>query len=181
MNLEHIPGLSIGVISEGKLIIQKGYGFANVEKKVKAKPETNYRIASISKMFTAVALLQLAEKKKLHLDDSVSSYLPWLKVRKAKRDAKDITIRQVLSHTAGLWRDGKISPFATDKFPKARDLQKELSADALTFATLEQFKYSNFAFALLSEVIQEVSGSEYTKYINTHILNPSRCKALQKT
>lgn len=177
MNFEHIPGLSIGVISGGKLVVQKGYGFADVEKKIKAKPETNYRIASISKMFTAVALLQLAEQKKLHLDDTVSSYLPWLKARKAKRNAKDITIRQVLSHTSGLWRDGKISPFVTDKFPKAQDLQKELSADALTFATLEQFKYSNFAFALLSEIIREVSGAEYTKYINTHILKPLKMQS----
>ena len=174
MNFEHIPGLSIGVISEGKLVLQKGYGYADVEKRVRAKPETNYRIASISKMFTAVALLQLAEQKKLHLDDSVSSYLPWLKVKKGKQEAKDVTIRQVLSHTAGLWRDGKVSPFATDKFPTTHDLQKALTADALTFATLEQFKYSNFAFALLGEVVREVSGEEYPRYINAHILQPLR-------
>jgi len=177
MNFEYIPGLSIGVISGGKLVVEKGYGFADVEKKVKAKPETNYRIASISKMFTTVALLQLAEQKKLHLDDSVSLYLPWLKARKAKRDAKDITIRQVLSHTSGLWRDGRVNPFASDKFPKRKELQETFSKDALTFATLEQFKYSNFAFALLSEVIQEVSGEEYTKYINTHILQPLKMQS----
>ena len=172
MNLEHIPGLSIGVISGGKLVVRRGYGFGDVEKKVKAKSETNYRIASISKMFTTVALLQLAEQKKLHLDDSVNSYLPWLKARKAKRDAKDITIRQVLSHTSGLWRDGRVCPFVTDKFPKRKKLQEAFSEDALIFATLEQFKYSNFAFALLSEVIGGVSGEEYPAYINTHILQP---------
>lgn len=172
MNLEHIPGLSIGVILGGKLIFQKAYGYADIEKKIKAKPETNYRIASISKMFTAIALLQLAEQGKLRLDDSLSLYLPWLKAKKGDRKAKDITIRQILSHTSGLWRDGKINAFVTDKFPKIQELQKEFSAEALTFPTLELFKYSNFAFALLSEVIRKASGKDYTEYINTYILKP---------
>src|SRR3989338_4832286 len=168
MNYEHIPGLSVGVMLDGKLVVQKGYGFADVEKRIKADSDTNYRIASISKMFTTVAILQLTEQKKLYLDDPINSYIPWVKAKKEKRDAHEITIRQILSHTSGLWRDGKVNSFVTDKFPKARELQESFSAEALTFPTLQQFKYSNFAFAVMSELIERVSGEAYTKYIDRH-------------
>jgi CubicO group peptidase (beta-lactamase class C family) len=172
MNYGHIPGVSVGLVVDGELVAQKGYGFANVEKKVKATAGTNYRIASISKMFTAVAVLQLAEEKKLSIDDSVSSYLPWMKAKRGKRNAQDITIRQILTHTSGLWRDGEKNPFTMDKFPRRRNLQEVFSGEALTFAALEQFKYSNYAFALLGEVIREVSGMEYVRYVTEQIFQP---------
>src|SRR5712692_8318760 len=74
---ERLPGLSIGVIYKDKVIFSKGYGYANVEKQIKASDTTCYRIASFSKVFTAVAVIQLFEQGKLHLDDRVQHCLPW--------------------------------------------------------------------------------------------------------
>ncbi|MBI2098057.1 MAG: beta-lactamase family protein [Candidatus Wildermuthbacteria bacterium] len=172
MNYEHVPGLSLGVVLDGELVLQRGYGFADVERKVRTKPETSYRVASISKMFTAVAILQLAEGKKLHLDDAIISYLPWFQVKCGRRSSKDITIRQALSHTSGMFRDGEHHQWVDDHFPNSAKLKELLSKETLTFDAHEQFKYSNFAFALLGEVIQAVSGMEYTKYIEHHIFRP---------
>src|SRR5262245_32710930 len=74
---DRIPGLAVGIVHDGKLVYQKGFGYADVELKIPVTPGTCFRIASISKTFTAVALMQLAERGKIDLDDRIEAYLPW--------------------------------------------------------------------------------------------------------
>lgn len=166
---DRIHALSVGIVHRGKLVYKRGFGFANVESQEPATPDTCYRIASISKTFTAVAILQLVEQGKLNLDDKVHTHLPWFDAKTKLTDSRSITIRHLLSHTAGIFRDGDTPHWETDIFPDAAGLKKSISK-AIVFENLTKFKYSNFGFALLGEIIKKVSGVSYDEYVNTHII-----------
>src|SRR3989344_5695335 len=166
---DRIPALSVGLVHNGKIVYKRGFGFADVESLEPATPNTCYRIASISKTFTAVAIMQLAEQGKLHLDDKIHKYLPWFKSRSKDSDSNNITIRQILSHTAGVFRDGNTPHWADDKFPDITGLQKSISK-AVVFENLTRFKYSNFGFALLGEVVKKISGVSYNEYVSENII-----------
>src|SRR3989344_3767900 len=167
---DRIPGLAVGIVHNGKLVYQKGFGFADIESKIAMLPKTCFRIASISKTFTAVAIMQLVEQGKINLDDRVEKYLSWFKAQTKDTDSSNITIRQVLSHTGGVFRDGNTPHWENDKFPNLAGLKKSTSNKTAVFENLTRFKYSNFGFALLGEIIKKASGISYNKYINKHII-----------
>lgn len=166
---DRIPGLAVGIVHNGKLVYQKGFGYADVESKISVTPKTCFRIASISKTFTAVSIMQLVEQGKINLDDRVQKYLPWFKAQTKDSDSSNITIRQVLSHTGGLFRDGT-PHWENDKFPDLAGLKKSISNKSIVFENLTRFKYSNFGFALLGEVIKKASGLDYGEYVNKNII-----------
>ena len=97
-----LPGVVVGVVSDQQLVWAKGFGFADITAKVAMTPTTKFRMASHSKLFTAIAIMQLREAGKLHLDDPVANYLTWFKARPAGDDDGPITIEQLLSHSSGL-------------------------------------------------------------------------------
>src|SRR5437667_12367657 len=99
------PGLSIGIVYDQDLVWAKGYGFADLERRLPATPSTIYRIASISKLFTATAIMQLRDGGKLRLDDPVSDRLPWFSIKQTYDGGPPITIRQLITHTSGLPRE----------------------------------------------------------------------------
>ena len=168
---DHIPGLAVGIVYKNNLIYKKGFGYANIKLKTRMTPETCFRIASISKTFTAVAIMQLVEQNKINLDDKVEKYLPWFKVKNGKLTSSNITIRQLLSHTAGVFRDGVTPHWENDIFPDIKLLKQSVSSKSLVYENLTKFKYSNFGYALLGEVIKEVSGLEYNAYVTKNIIN----------
>ena len=167
---DRIPGLAVGIIHNGKLIYQKGFGYADVESKISVSSKTCFRIASISKTFTAVAIMQLVEQGKINLDDRIEKYLPWFKAQTKDSDSSNITIRQVLSHTGGVFRDGNTPHWENDKFPDLVGLKKSISNKSVVFENLTKFKYSNFGFALLGEVIKKASGLDYDEYVVKNII-----------
>lgn len=167
---DRIPGLSIGIIHNGKLVYQKGFGYADVELKTPMTPKTCFRIASISKTFTTNAIMQLVEQKKINLDDHVEKYLPWFRAQTKSANLNNITIRQILSHTGGVFRDGNTPHWENDKFPDLAGLKKSISSKTAVFENLTQFKYSNFGFALLGEIIKRISKMGYAEYVNQHII-----------
>ena len=164
------PGLSVGIIYKGKLAYANSFGYADLSKKKKVDEHTLYHIASISKTFTSVAIMQLVDNGKLRLDDKVAEHIAWFKGKNKDKDSKNITIRQLLSHTAGLFRDGDTPHWATGKFPK--DLQQSFSSSSLTLENATGFKYTNYGFSILGLVIQKVSGLTYEEYVSEHILKP---------
>ena len=168
VGLSDISGLSVAIAYKGKILYKKGFGYADVEKKIKAKENTIYHIASISKTFTAVAILQLEEKGLLKLDDKASKYVTWFKGENKNGDLKNITIRQLLSNTSGVWRDGDTPHWTTGKFPKSL---KSASKDILVFKPSSEFKYSNYGFSILGEVITAVTGLSYEEYARKNIIN----------
>src|SRR5262249_39296557 len=100
-----LPGIAVGVVSDQELVWASGFGFADVKAKLPMSPTTKFRMASHSKLFTAVAIMQLREQGKLRLDDPVANSLPWFKAKPAGDDDGVITIEQLLSHSSGLQRE----------------------------------------------------------------------------
>jgi CubicO group peptidase (beta-lactamase class C family) len=166
------PGLSIGIVYDQNLIWAKGYGFANLEKKIPATPQTAYRIASISKLFTSTAIMQLRDAGKLQLDDPVAKHLDWFRPKNRYPDAPPITIRNLITHTSGLPRESAGTYWNDMTFPTREAMMRALAEQETVLEPDTEWKYSNLALAIAGEVVAKVSGEPYEKYIESHILTP---------
>lgn len=166
-----MPGFSIAIAKDGKVIFDKAYGFADIKNEKKLTTKHLFRIASHSKTFTATAILQLQEQGKLRIDDPVAHYLGWLNGHKDRR-WHDVTIRQILSHSAGIIRDGQSSDFwqLAKPFPNKEELKSAILESQLILEPNTKMKYSNFGFSLLGEVVESASGIPYNKYVTEHII-----------
>ena len=118
----HLPGVVVGVVADQELIWATGFGLADTGKKLPMTSQTKFRMASHSKLFTATAVMQLREQGKLRLDDPVSKYLPWFKVKPADSDDPPITIEELLTHTSGLPREAG-PHWTTFEFPTTEQLR----------------------------------------------------------
>ncbi len=167
------PGFVVAISHKGKVVFNKAYGYANLEKKEKLTKDHIFRIASHSKTFTATSIMQLAEQKKLKLNDFIIQYLPWLNEHKDKRFRK-ITIRQLLSHGAGVIRDGLDSDFWSlgRPFPNKEQFKKEVLDADLIINNNTHMKYSNIGYSLLGLIIEQVSGMPYNDYVLSNIVKP---------
>lgn len=161
----NIPGMSVAIVRNGKIIKSKGYGLANIELKVPASPDTVYKIASISKPIIAVAIMKLVEEGKLGLDDPVSKYL-----EETPKTWKDITIRHFLSHTSGVVRESPA--FDGNKILSDAEVIKAAYPLPLRFKTGEKYEYCNVGYFSLAEIIKKVSGKSWDIYFNEHIFQP---------
>ena len=101
----HLPGVAVGVVADQQLVWSRGFGFADVAQKTPMTPQTRFRMASHSKLFTATAVMQLREQGTLRLDDPVAKYLPWFRVKRAADEDPEITIEELLTHSSGLPRE----------------------------------------------------------------------------
>jgi len=166
------PGLSIAVVRDQKVVWLSGFGYANIEKSVEATPKTRYRIASITKLFTATSIMQLRDKGKLSLDDEVASHLPWFKLKRGYPEAPPIRVWHLLTHTSGLPREAP-TPYWTDSnFPTRETVMRLISTQEAAAPTETLWKYSNLALTLAGEIVQEVSGTPYAEYVEGNILKP---------
>ena len=167
-----LPGVSIGIVHDQTLVWAQGFGWADVERRVPATADTLYRIASITKTFTATAILQLRDAGRLQLDDPLTRHLPWFSVASRHAEAPPITIRHLLTHTSGLPREAAF-PYWTDfDFPTVERLREGLTRQEGILATETQWKYSNLALALAGDVVTAASGAPYADYVRRHILEP---------
>ena len=167
-----LPGVSIGIVHDQTLVWAQGFGWADVERRVPATADTLYRIASITKTFTATAILQLRDAGRLQLDDPLTRHLPWFSIASRHAEAPPITIRHLLTHTSGLPREAAF-PYWTDfDFPTVERLREGLTRQEGVLATETQWKYSNLALALAGDVVEAVSGELYADYVTRHILDP---------
>jgi CubicO group peptidase (beta-lactamase class C family) len=172
-----IPGLVFGVVIDGELSFVKGLGVRDVESGAPADADTVFRIASMTKSFTALAVLKLRDEGKLSLDDPASRWIPELEgFRYPTSDTPPITIRQLLTHGAGFpednpWGDRQL---ATDEPTLLRWLRA-----GLPFSTPPgtAYEYSNYGFALLGRIVQLAAGVPYAEYLRTKILLPLGMKA----
>ena len=166
---ERWPGISIGIVLKDKTIFKKGYGFANIEHKTKATDLTCYRIASISKIFTGIAIMQLIEQSKLNLSDKVVKYLPWFTSENEPK-LKNISVKSLLNHTANITRDGTTLHWDNDKFPNVEELKREISKGITVILDNNKWKYSNFGYSILGSIIEKVSGMTYEEFIQKNII-----------
>ena len=166
----HLPGLAIGLVHRGELLWGKGYGLANVEQGTPVTLDTRFRIASITKTFTATAIMQLRDAGKLSLDDPAADYLDWFDLR--YEDAPPITIRNLLTHTSGLPRDAH-RPMWTDRRGVPLDEFVETTRKRQpTRPPYDKFAYSNLGYSVLGSVIEAVTGDSWANYVQQHILDP---------
>ena len=168
---KRVPGVAVGIVFKDNLVFSNGYGYEDLKTKKKLTDKTCFRIASISKTFTATAIMQLAEQGKLQIDDKVQKYLPWFKSTKDKELDK-ITIKQLLSHSSGVNRDGDTPHWEDDNFPNLESIKRQVQEGISVYSPIEKFKYSNLGFAILGEVIKVISGKSYENYVTEQIIAP---------
>ncbi|HEY8143854.1 MAG TPA: serine hydrolase [Kofleriaceae bacterium] len=166
------PGLSVAVVHDQDLIWSGGYGWSDLAARTPATSSTLYRIGSVSKLFTATAVMQLRDAGKLALDDPVAKYLPEFQVKNPFSGTPPVTVRHLLTQTSGLTREAPFPYWTTHVFPGREDILGSLSRLTLTSAPGETYKYSNLGVALLGIIAERVSGERYSDYLAHHIFAP---------
>jgi CubicO group peptidase (beta-lactamase class C family) len=175
MKDQKIPGLSLAVVRNGQVIKSKGYGYANLELGPPTKVDTIFQAGSITKQFTASAILQLVEQGKLGLDDSITKYFP-----EAPAAWRPITIRHLLTHTSGIpdiVDEPEVNPPHKTKLDFHRDytedeLARGYAAQPLDFEPGTRMSYCNVGYQLLGILIHRVTGTYYGDYLREHIFAP---------
>ncbi|MBI3825944.1 MAG: serine hydrolase [Candidatus Rokubacteria bacterium] len=168
-----LPSLAIAVVHDQELLWARAFGDADVERGIPATPATRYRIGSITKLFTATAVMQLRDAGALRLDDPVARHLSWFTIaREPEHDGVELTVRQLLSHTTGLPREAAFPYWETFEFPAIAELREGLARQTTALAAESQWKYSNVAVALAGEIVAAASGMPYARYVERHILEP---------
>src|SRR5688572_12291329 len=155
---------SVLVAENGKIIYKKGYGMANMEWAIPNQPDTKFRIASITKQFTAALILQLVEEGKIKLDGKITDYLT-----DYRKDTGDkVTIHQLLNHTSGIpdYKNVTSNPYSAVDFVK-----KHVSGD-LEFEPGSKYKYNNGGYSILGAIIEKVTGKSYETVLQERILKP---------
>jgi CubicO group peptidase (beta-lactamase class C family) len=171
-NSAKMPGLVYGIVYQGRLIHSNAVGLAQIENGIKAERDIDFRIASMSKSFATMAILQLRDAGKLQLDDPASKYIPELKQTKSlTKDAPTITIRHLMTHGAGFPED---NPWGDRQLGITDEAFQAMIKKGITFSTNPgvSYEYSNMGFAMLGLIIKNVSGMSYQKYITDHIFKP---------
>jgi CubicO group peptidase (beta-lactamase class C family) len=173
----HFPAISFGIVVDGKLVYKNSYGYTDIEKKIPAASSSLFRIASMSKSFTCMAILKLRDEGMLDLDDPAYLYIPELKnLKYPTADAPQITIRHLMTHGAGFpednpWGDRQLAD-------RDKDLM-EFIGKQISFSNPPgiAYEYSNLGFALQGKIITKVSGMRFQDYIKKNILEPLGMKA----
>lgn len=169
------PGLVVRVVHKGKTIFHQSLGYAATDspQHIPMRHNQLFGIASQSKMFTAVAIMQLQEHRKLGLDVPIVTYLPWLSAH-PHAAMQEITVRQLLCHSSGLARDLPEADFwlFEKPFPSQQELRSLLLQSPVLIEPNTKLKYSNAGYALLGQIIEATSDQTYSDYITEHIIRP---------
>jgi CubicO group peptidase (beta-lactamase class C family) len=162
---KRMPSVAAGVLRDGELVWETAVGIADVEADVETTPDTQYRIGSITKTFTAAAIMQLRDAGKLDLEDPLDKHV--------EGAAHRPTIRRLLSHASGLQRETQDDSWLTLRFASPDELLETLEQAELVLPSGARFHYSNLAFALLGIVVERVSGMAYQDYIRERLFGPA--------
>ena len=162
------PGASLLVIHDGTVAYQKSYGLANVERDERVTPQTDFRLASLSKQFTATAVMMLVADGKLHYDDDISTRLAGLPAF-----AKGVTVRNLLNHTSGLPDYEDFVPDSQTAQVYDVDVPRLISsANGMKFAPGTRYAYSNTGYCLLALIVEHVSGKHFADVLHERIFAP---------
>ncbi len=179
MEQNNVPGLAIAIIENNEIILKKGFGFADIENSIPVIPNTGFNIGSVSKTFSAWGIMKLVESGKVDLDEPIENYLSRWKIPESEFDRTKVTIRNILSHTAGL------SVHGYPGFPPEMELptlEQSLNGEngpvrksesvKLIHEPNTKFKYSGGGFTILQLVIEEVTGKSFSDYMEETIFAP---------
>ncbi|MBP1734730.1 MAG: metal-dependent hydrolase, beta-lactamase superfamily lipoprotein, partial [Deltaproteobacteria bacterium] len=171
MERNKVPGLSIALVDDKGLIWSQGFGYADRENKIPATPQTIYRVASISKLFTATVIMQLAEQGRVNIDESLTTYLPEFSIKTRFPGETRITPRNLMTHHSGLPANFYKGIFSTNPEPFTKVIH-EIKDEYLAYPPEAVYSYSNLGVTLLGGVIERVSGKSYASYMDESILTP---------
>jgi CubicO group peptidase (beta-lactamase class C family) len=162
------PGAAVLIIQNGKILYERGYGLADLERKIPCTTKTNFRLASLTKQFTAMSILMLSQKQKLSLEDPIAKFFP-----EFPDYGKAITIAHLLSHRSGLIDYEDLIPQGTTIPVSDRNVLSLLCKQNKTyFPPGAEFRYSNGGYALLSLIVQAVSGNTFAEFLKRNIFAP---------
>ena len=163
-----VPGAAVAVIQAGHVRYLQGYGMADLEEHVPVTGSTNFRLASLTKAFTAASIQWLAARRRLHLDDPVGRWLPQLPQQSAA-----VTLRQMLTHTSGLIDYEDLIPAGTTKQLHDADVLRLVAQEHRTyFPPGTQYRYSDTGYSLLSLVVAEAASEDFADFLRDHVFGP---------
>jgi CubicO group peptidase (beta-lactamase class C family) len=163
-----IPGVSLAIVKDGQVLLSKGFGYKDFEKKVPMTADTQLAIGSASKAFTALSVLMLQDEDKLSLDDSPKKYLPYFKINHPETD-KNIQVRDLLAHSSGINRTDLA--MITGKLNRVELIK--VAGEAKPMAGLrEKFFYQNIMFTAAGEIVAEITGRPWEKFVPERIFKP---------
>jgi D-alanyl-D-alanine carboxypeptidase len=169
----HQPGVAAGIVNDQELAWSAGFGFADLASERRPDQDTLFRVGSITKTFTATAIMQIRDQGKLRLDDPLVRHIPEFSAARARfGTVEDVTLRRLLTHRSGLVGEPPLDHWQTLNFPSVEEMIAALPNTEVVIAPDSAFKYSNLAFALLGEVVARVSGRPYVDYVQSEILAP---------
>ncbi len=169
---QQMPGAVVGVIIDGELAFVKVAGVREKTNNAPVTPETVFRIASMTKSFTAMAILKLRDEGKLSLEDPVAKYVPELKdLAYPTSDSQTLNIRHLLTHSEGFPED---NPWGDRQLAQSDQTMRTWMRNGIPFSTSpgSEFEYSNYGFAILGQIVAKASGRPYADYVRDNILKP---------
>jgi CubicO group peptidase (beta-lactamase class C family) len=168
---QRIPGAAVSLVHEGRVIFSQCYGYADIEKKVAMTEDTYFMVGSLTKSFTALAVLKLIEQDKIDPDADIKKYIPDFSIRKFHDGEAPITVNHLLTHTSGLLIDYYARFTGENKYSNA-DLISQLKNEYLCFKPGSACKYSNIGYRLLSMIIEQVTGERFESYLEKEVFKP---------
>lgn len=170
MTDKQLPGISVALVDGSQIVWQQGYGFADPKAKIPITADTVFRVGSVSKLFTDIAVMQQVERGKLDLDAPVTKYLPDFQPRNSFN--KPITLRQLMSHRAGLVREPPVGNYFDSSDPTLAETIKSLNQTALVYAPESRTKYSNAGIAAVGYILEKTQGQPFADYLKGSLLEP---------
>ena len=168
----NIPGIAYGIVVDNELVVAEATGFINLAKEIPVNPASSFRIASMTKSFTAMAIVKLRDEGKLDLSDPVSKFIPEMSnIEYLTKDAPTITVENLLTMTAGFPED---NPWGDRQLEEPEQMLIDLIENGISFSNVPsyEFEYSNTGYAILGSIISRFSGIPYQEYITKNILQP---------
>lgn len=172
----NISGVSIALVEGERILYADGFGFADKKRKVPAARDTVYRVGSISKLFTALAAMQLAEQQKLSIDQPVSELMPEFRVVIPFPDAKPITLRQLMCHRSGMFRECPVGSYFDSSEPGLKHTVRSIASCVLVHPPETKTKYSNIGVAVVGQTVASVTGVPFEDYARDHLFRAMRMR-----
>ncbi len=163
---------SVLVAENGNVIFKEGFGYANMEWDIPNTADTKFRLASVTKQFTAMLIMQLVEEGKINLEGKISDYLPYYR----KDVGEQVTVHNLLTHTSGVTNLTNMPPDVVSKISKqhyeVKELIEKFCSEDLEFEPGSKYKYSNSGYNILGAIIEEVTGKPYGEVLKEKIFEP---------
>ncbi|GAB4374567.1 MAG: hypothetical protein Kow0042_19280 [Calditrichia bacterium] len=167
-----IPTVCCSIVTDKGMIWSRGFGWQNKEKKIRATVESVFRVGSISKLFTAVAIMQLQERKKLSIDKPITDYCPELIFVNPFKKKTPLTLRHLLSHRSGILRESIVGSYFDTSEPSIQETVQSVIGSELIFEVGTHCKYSNLGPTVAGYILEEVTGMDFESYLQENIFHP---------